>query len=78
MKNPMKLIVMWLVAVAANLNAATTTTPSIGGGVQPDLALHYPEGYTPKDESGGASTLTFPAGFTGQDLTALLHSEHPG
>lgn len=54
------------------LRAAVT-----GGGVQPELTLHYPAGYQPVNIDAAASTLTFPANFTGKDLTALLHKEHP-
>ena len=64
-------------AVVAILNAAAATPVTTGGGVQPDLALHYPDGYTPEDQSAAASTLTFPAHFSGRDLTALLHADHP-
>lgn len=77
MKNPKKLTILSAMAVVAILNAAAAKPVTKGGGVQPHLELHYPDGYTPIDKSAAAATLTFPDNFTGEDLTALLQTEHP-
>ncbi|HEY5551448.1 MAG TPA: glycoside hydrolase family 88 protein [Opitutaceae bacterium] len=48
-----------------------------GGGIQPELPLHYPPGYMPPAGKAEGTPLNLPAGFSGSDLLAVLRPEHP-
>lgn len=77
MKHFINLLILSAITVMAVSCEAPRKPITKGGGVQPELELHYPEGYTPMDKTAAAATLTFPKDFTGEDLTALLRTEHP-